>query len=87
MVVQDWRMRWMLFSFASPTSGSRVLRTLCLPASLAVTGLAHGVELDHLSSIVPATPLWPWIAGAAIVGLLGVVSFLSRRRIHSVVGS
>ena len=68
-------------------AGGPMLRALCLPAGLTIAGLVHGGELAPLSSIHSAAPLWPWIAAATIVGLLGVVSFISRRRIHSVVGS
>lgn len=62
------------------------VRVRWLAAGLMFAGTASAGEAAAVSS-GSATGHWPWIALAAIVGLLGVVSFVSRRRMHTVVGS
>jgi hypothetical protein len=54
-------------------------------AGVGATRLATAGDLDEPTALI--TGHWPWIAVAMIFGLLGVVAYLSRRRIHSVVGS
>lgn len=53
-------------------------------AVFGLTGIARAGELPEAVSPVND---WPWIAVVIVVGLLGVVAYVSRRRIHSVVGS
>jgi hypothetical protein len=65
--------------------GSLVGLTLAL-AGGALTGVADAQEAVGLR-VAETANNWPWIASAAIVILLVAVSFVSRRRIHSVVGS
>jgi hypothetical protein len=91
-------MRWIPTKFALWPSGtaftpySRLVnpagvRLPSLAASLAWASLANAGELVRVPPLESSTGHWPWIAGAAILGLLGVVSFASRRRIHSILGS
>jgi len=52
---------------------------------LALTSIAGAQEVAALRAVETASH-WPWIAVAAVLTLLFVVSFVSRRRIHAVVG-
>jgi hypothetical protein len=54
-------------------------------AGLAWAGIAGAQEVTGLRAVETAGN-WPWIAAAAILTLLIAVSFVSRRRIHAVVG-
>jgi len=63
------------------------VRMALLAAGLSFAGASSAGELERVSSLAHITGYWPWIAVAAILALLGVVSFASRRRIHAVVGS
>jgi hypothetical protein len=53
----------------------------------AVFGLSGIARAGELAEAVSPANDWPWIAIIIVVGLLGVVAYVSRRRIHSVVGS
>jgi hypothetical protein len=63
------------------------VRLSILAAGLLFAGISAASEFDGTPSMAQATGSWPWIAVLTVLGLLGVVSFVSRRRIHSVVGS
>ena len=54
-------------------------------AGLALAGIAGAQDVAGLRSVEAASN-WRWIAGAAVVTVLFAVSFVSRRRIHAVVG-
>lgn len=60
-------------------------RVVLLGSGLSFAGIASANEFDTV--LVPGTSHWPWIAIAVVLGLLGVVSYGSRRRIYAVVGS
>jgi hypothetical protein len=55
-----------------------------LAAALAFGGVASAGQYDRGAG--GGSSYWPWIAAAVVLGLLGVVAFVSRRRIHAVVG-
>ena len=69
-----------------PKPGRFAVRVVWSAVGLMVAGTASAGELATISA-GPATGHWPWIALSAIAGLLVVVSFISRRRMHAVVGS
>jgi hypothetical protein len=56
-----------------------------MTAGLAWASFANAQEVTGLRALETASN-WPWIAAAAILTLLITVSFVSRRRIHAVVG-
>jgi hypothetical protein len=60
-------------------------RVIFLVSGLSFAGISAASESD--SVLVHGASHWPWIAIAVVVGLLGVVSFGSRRRIYAAVGS
>ena len=62
-----------------------VTRIVFLASGLCFAGISAAADFE--AGAVDGASHWPWIAAAAIFGLLGVVSFASRRRIHAVVGS
>jgi len=58
---------------------------IVMSAGLAWANIAGAQEVTGLRA-VEADSNWPWFATAAILTLLITVSFVSRRRIHAVVG-
>jgi len=59
--------------------------TVRLVFGLVFAGVAAAGDLG--AGVVNDTSRLPWIAIAVVFGLLGVISFASRRRMYSVVGS
>ena len=53
--------------------------------SFAVTGTAAAQQIEA-AGIAESSSNWPWIALSIVLGLLGVVSFASRRRMYAAVG-
>jgi hypothetical protein len=49
-------------------------------------GVAGAQQIEAVR-IVESSSNWPWVALSLVVGLLGVISFASRRRIYASVGS
>jgi hypothetical protein len=72
-----------------PASGLTTVRSATRLAAtivgLAGTSIAGAQEVTGFQAVETASH-WPWIAAAAILMLLGAVSFASRRRIYAVVG-
>ncbi|MEJ0087496.1 MAG: hypothetical protein WDO72_17615 [Pseudomonadota bacterium] len=73
-------MRWIPTKITSWPAGMALLA-----AGLSFAGVSNAGEPG--GGFVAGVAHWPWIAVAVIVGLLGVISFASRRRIHAVCGS